>query len=199
MIALIEPISRTRPQAAAKAVPLRRAPAAPHRPAARTSCASAKLASRTRGIHQERLRPDPKSLTTGPEPHHLHQAPCSMVAPTTCAATVGADEREVDYEAERRRRHRRGRPRDCRRRCLGTCGSHGHNDVTRRTCSQAQAVAARKSIDTFCPIGPWPFTATNRSREHRHLVLGQRRVAPDANTRDMIFDIPAIIRRSRRA
>jgi 2-keto-4-pentenoate hydratase/2-oxohepta-3-ene-1,7-dioic acid hydratase in catechol pathway len=51
-----------------------------------------------------------------------------------------------------------------------------------------------KSIDTFCPMGPWIVTADEvdpANMEVRCWVNGELR--QDANTRDLIFDIPAII------
>ncbi len=51
-----------------------------------------------------------------------------------------------------------------------------------------------KSIDTFCPIGPWLTTADEVDPANLELqcwVNGELR--QQANTRDLIFDIPAII------
>ena len=51
-----------------------------------------------------------------------------------------------------------------------------------------------KSIDTFCPIGPWLTTADEvapTALDVKCWVNGVLR--QDANTRDLIFDIPAII------
>ena len=51
-----------------------------------------------------------------------------------------------------------------------------------------------KSIDTFCPIGPWLTTADEVAPDNLELqcwVNGELR--QHANTRDLIFDIPAII------
>lgn len=55
---------------------------------------------------------------------------------------------------------------------------------------------ARKAFDTFCPVGPWIVTedeignAANRL-QGRLWVNGQ--LKQDANTRDLILDIPAMI------
>jgi len=69
------------------------------------------------------------------------------------------------------------------------------NDVTAR---DLQATHKQwllgKSIDTFCPIGPWLVSADEVDAgdlELRCWVNDELR--QDANTRDMIFDIPAII------
>jgi 2-keto-4-pentenoate hydratase/2-oxohepta-3-ene-1,7-dioic acid hydratase in catechol pathway len=51
-----------------------------------------------------------------------------------------------------------------------------------------------KSFDTFCPMGPWIVTADAldpRALDIKCRVNGELR--QDANTRDMIFDIPKII------
>jgi 2-keto-4-pentenoate hydratase/2-oxohepta-3-ene-1,7-dioic acid hydratase in catechol pathway len=51
-----------------------------------------------------------------------------------------------------------------------------------------------KSFDTFCPMGPWIATADEvdgRATRVRGWVNGELR--QDANTRDMIFDIPRLI------
>ena len=51
-----------------------------------------------------------------------------------------------------------------------------------------------KSIDTFCPIGPWLTTADEVEPSNLDVqcwVNGELR--QNANTRDLIFDIPAII------
>lgn len=51
-----------------------------------------------------------------------------------------------------------------------------------------------KSIDTFCPIGPWLTTADEVEPTNLNVqcwVNGELR--QNANTRDLIFDIPAII------
>lgn len=51
-----------------------------------------------------------------------------------------------------------------------------------------------KSLDTFCPIGPWIVTADELDPEDLELscwVNGELR--QHANTRDLIFDIPTII------
>jgi 2-keto-4-pentenoate hydratase/2-oxohepta-3-ene-1,7-dioic acid hydratase in catechol pathway len=51
-----------------------------------------------------------------------------------------------------------------------------------------------KSFDTFCPMGPWIVTADEmdgRATRVRGWVNGELR--QDADTRDMIFDIPTLI------
>jgi 2-keto-4-pentenoate hydratase/2-oxohepta-3-ene-1,7-dioic acid hydratase in catechol pathway len=51
-----------------------------------------------------------------------------------------------------------------------------------------------KSLDTFCPMGPWiatPDEVDLKSTKVRCWVNGELR--QDANTRDLIFDVPTII------
>ncbi len=69
------------------------------------------------------------------------------------------------------------------------------NDVTARDLQQKHRQwFLGKSMDTFCPIGPWVVTAdmldgANLGVQCR--VNGELR--QDANTRDLIFDIPTLI------
>lgn len=69
------------------------------------------------------------------------------------------------------------------------------NDVTARDLqAKHKQWFLGKSLDTFCPIGPWLVTADeiNPTRLHvRCWVNGELR--QDANTADLIFDIPALI------
>ncbi len=69
------------------------------------------------------------------------------------------------------------------------------NDATARDLqSRHKQWLLGKSIDTFCPIGPWLTTADEVDPENLELscwVNGELR--QHANTRDLIFDIPTII------
>lgn len=69
------------------------------------------------------------------------------------------------------------------------------NDMTARDLqSRHKQWLLGKSIDTFCPIGPWIVTADEVDPEDMDVscwVNGERR--QHANTRDMIFNIPSII------
>lgn len=69
------------------------------------------------------------------------------------------------------------------------------NDVTARDLqSRHSQWLIGKSLDTFCPMGPWLVTADEVDPENLHIrcwVNGELR--QDANTRDLIFDIPALI------
>jgi len=70
------------------------------------------------------------------------------------------------------------------------------NDVTARDLQQAHRQwFMGKSLDTFCPMGPWIATADELDPEALDLecrVNGELR--QKARTSDLIFDIPALIR-----
>ena len=69
------------------------------------------------------------------------------------------------------------------------------NDVTARDWQKRhQQWVLGKSFDTFCPMGPWAVTADEVDPENLTVqcwVNGDLR--QNANTRDLIFDIPTII------
>jgi 2-keto-4-pentenoate hydratase/2-oxohepta-3-ene-1,7-dioic acid hydratase in catechol pathway len=69
------------------------------------------------------------------------------------------------------------------------------NDVTARDLqSKHKQWLIGKSLDTFCPMGPWIVTADQvdpRGLSIRCWVNGELR--QDANTADLIFDIPTLI------
>jgi 2-keto-4-pentenoate hydratase/2-oxohepta-3-ene-1,7-dioic acid hydratase in catechol pathway len=69
------------------------------------------------------------------------------------------------------------------------------NDVTARDLqSRHKQWFIGKSIDTFCPMGPWLVTADEvdvANLEVKCWVNGELR--QDANTRDLIFDVPTLI------
>ncbi|MGE0482664.1 MAG: fumarylacetoacetate hydrolase family protein [Gammaproteobacteria bacterium] len=69
------------------------------------------------------------------------------------------------------------------------------NDVTARDLqARHKQWHLGKSLDTFCPVGPWLTTADEVDAGDLTLechVNGERR--QHANTRDLIFDIPALI------
>jgi 2-keto-4-pentenoate hydratase/2-oxohepta-3-ene-1,7-dioic acid hydratase in catechol pathway len=69
------------------------------------------------------------------------------------------------------------------------------NDVTARDLqAKHKQWLLGKSIDTFCPIGPWLTTADEVNPEDLELLCEVNgEVRQRANTRDLIFDIPAII------
>ena len=69
------------------------------------------------------------------------------------------------------------------------------NDVTARDVQgRLKQWLVGKSFDTFCPMGPWVVTADEidlGNTDLRTWVNGELR--QQANTRDLIFDLPAII------
>jgi len=69
------------------------------------------------------------------------------------------------------------------------------NDVTARDLQGRHSQwLIGKSQDTFCPMGPWAATRDEidlADTQIRSFVNGELR--QDANTRDLIFDVPAII------
>jgi len=69
------------------------------------------------------------------------------------------------------------------------------NDVTARDVqSRMKQWHVGKSFDTFCPMGPWAVTADEIDLGDtviRAWINGELR--QDANTRDLIFDVPTII------
>jgi 2-keto-4-pentenoate hydratase/2-oxohepta-3-ene-1,7-dioic acid hydratase in catechol pathway len=69
------------------------------------------------------------------------------------------------------------------------------NDVTARDLQkQARQWFLGKSLDTFCPMGPWIVTADEIDPENTQLktwINGELR--QNANTGDLIFDIPTLI------
>ena len=103
---------------------------------------------------------------------------------------------EVDYEAELGVIIGRGG------RSIARADAYAHvfgytviNDVTAR---DAQARHKQwllgKSIDTFCPIGPWLVTADEVDPENLEVRCWvNEELRQHANTRDLIFDIPTII------
>jgi len=69
------------------------------------------------------------------------------------------------------------------------------NDITARDLQQGHKQwFIGKSLDTFCPLGPWLVTADEIQPQNlaiRSWVNGE--VRQDANTSDLIFDIPTLI------
>jgi len=69
------------------------------------------------------------------------------------------------------------------------------NDVTARDWQQRHMQwLLGKSFDTFCPMGPWLVSADEMDGANtnvRCFVNGEKR--QDANTRDLIFDIPTLV------
>jgi 2-keto-4-pentenoate hydratase/2-oxohepta-3-ene-1,7-dioic acid hydratase in catechol pathway len=69
------------------------------------------------------------------------------------------------------------------------------NDVTARDLQQKHRQwFLGKSLDTFCPMGPWIVTADEVDSTNLNVRCWiNDELRQDANTRDLIFDIPTII------
>lgn len=69
------------------------------------------------------------------------------------------------------------------------------NDVTARDLQQKHRQwFLGKSMDTFCPMGPWIVTADEVDSANLNVQCWiNDELRQDANTRDLIFDIPTII------
>ncbi|MET8352486.1 fumarylacetoacetate hydrolase family protein [Micromonospora sp. NPDC005206] len=104
---------------------------------------------------------------------------------------------EVDYECELAvvigAPARRIDPERALNHVLGYCVA---NDVSARDVQRSEPQISRsKSLDTFCPIGPWITTADEVADPHR---LGIRTrvngaIRQDSTTEDMLFDVPFLI------
>jgi 2-keto-4-pentenoate hydratase/2-oxohepta-3-ene-1,7-dioic acid hydratase in catechol pathway len=131
------------------------------------------------------------------EPLLFAKFPSSVIGHDQQIAWRMSDTTNVDWEAELAVVIGR-RARDVSRRhaldvVLGyTC----LNDVSARDLQFGDGQWVRgKSLDTFCPVGPWLVTADEvpdpGSLPIRCLVDGE--VVQEASTADMIFDVPALI------
>lgn len=120
----------------------------------------------------------------------------SVVGPGATVETHPAVTSEVDYEAELAVVIGRGgrdiAPDDARSHVFGYTIV---NDVTARDRQKNHKQwFLGKSLDTFCPMGPWIVTVDeidDRNVDIRTTVNGETRQS--ANTRDLIFDVPTLI------
>ncbi|MGE3773210.1 MAG: fumarylacetoacetate hydrolase family protein [Gammaproteobacteria bacterium] len=124
------------------------------------------------------------------------KAPCTMIGAHDSVLPPWEQSVEIDYEAELGVVIGRGG----RRIAKDTAMRHvwGYtivNDVTARDLQvRHKQWLLGKSIDTFCPIGPWIVTADELDHANIDIacwVNGELR--QQANTRDMIFDVPTIV------
>ena len=124
------------------------------------------------------------------------KAPCSMTGAYDDIVVPWKVTAKMDYEGELGVVI--GRP----GRAIARAAAYDHvwaytiiNDATARDLqAKHKQWLLGKSIDTFCPIGPWLVTAEEVQAENMELscwVNGELRQR--ANTRDLIFDIPTII------
>ncbi|MFZ4651902.1 MAG: fumarylacetoacetate hydrolase family protein [Rubrivivax sp.] len=120
-----------------------------------------------------------------------------------CVIATGQDVRlpravstQIDYEAELAVIIGRGGRNITRAEAMGhVWGYTIVNDVTARDVQMRhQQWDLGKSFDTFCPMGPWIVTADELDGQRTRVqcfVNGDKR--QDANTEDLIFDLPTLI------
>ncbi|MGR8950057.1 MAG: fumarylacetoacetate hydrolase family protein [Gammaproteobacteria bacterium] len=124
------------------------------------------------------------------------KAPCTMVGAFAHIEPPWDITQKVDYEAELGviigRQGRNIKKSDAEDHVWGYTII---NDVTARDLqAQHKQWLLGKSIDTFCPIGPWIVSKDEVAADNLDvtcLVNGEAR--QEANTGDLIFDIPTII------
>lgn len=125
------------------------------------------------------------------------KVPETVVGPTDVVKLPGASiSEQIDYEAELTlvigRGGRNIRREDALKHLYGYTII---NDVTARDVQMRHAQwDLGKSFDTFCPMGPWIVTADELDGSNTRVrcwVNGE--IRQDANTTDLIFDIPALI------
>ena len=130
-------------------------------------------------------------------------APIIFTKAPECVIADGADIRyptgvsdSLDYEAELGVIiGRAGRAISKARAYDHVCGYTIINDVTARDLqSRHKQWFLGKSLDTFCPMGPWLVTADEVDPENLSVKCWVNdELRQDANTRDLIFDIPTLI------
>ncbi len=201
MVALIEAdLAGTAPQGSGEIVPLSEVRLLPPiaQPSKNILCVGKNYVAHAAEFTRSGYDGTAKSLTdpVPDAPIVFTKAPCSMVGAHDDVLPPWALTSEVDYEAELGVIIGRGG------RAIPTADALAHvwgytvvNDVTARDLQvKHKQWLLGKSIDTFCPIGPWLVTADEIDHANTDIacwVNGELR--QQANTRDMIFDIPAII------
>jgi 2-keto-4-pentenoate hydratase/2-oxohepta-3-ene-1,7-dioic acid hydratase in catechol pathway len=124
------------------------------------------------------------------------KVPECVVATGTEVRLPHAVSAQIDYEAELAVIIGRGGRNIARAEAMShVFGYTIVNDVTARDVQMRhQQWDLGKSFDTFCPMGPWIVTADELDRERTRVqcfVNGEKR--QDANTEDLIFDLPTLI------
>lgn len=201
IIALIEDdLAGHRPRGSGETVPLADVRLLPPiaRPSKNILCVGKNYVAHAAEFTQSGYDGTAKSLAD-PVPEHpilFSKAPCTMIGAGDDILPPWELTTEVDYEAELGVVIGRGGRRIGRTDALGhVWGYTVVNDVTARDLQvKHKQWLLGKSIDTFCPIGPWIVTADEIDHANVEItcrVNGELR--QQANTRDMIFDIPAII------
>lgn len=127
------------------------------------------------------------------EPLMFFKPPSSLLGPGG-SVVLPAESSRVDHEGELAvvvgQRLRRASPDEARRAVFGygiAC------DVTARDLQTKDKQWTRaKGFDTFCPIGPWLVPLDDASALGVQLSVNGE-VRQDGNTRDMIFDVAALL------
>jgi 2-keto-4-pentenoate hydratase/2-oxohepta-3-ene-1,7-dioic acid hydratase in catechol pathway len=129
-------------------------------------------------------------------PIFFTKAPSSVLAPGGLIESHAAITEEIDYEAElgaiigrRGRTIPRGQALDY------VWGYTILNDVTARDLQRAhEQWFLGKSLDTFCPMGPWAVTADEIDVGELDITCSiNGEVRQSSNTSALIFDVPTII------
>ena len=125
------------------------------------------------------------------------KVPESVIGPQDDVRLPGSEvSTQIDYEAELAVVIGKGGRNIARADAMGhVFGYTIINDVTARDVQMRhQQWDLGKSFDTFCPMGPWIVTADAMNGSDTHVqcwVNGELR--QDAQTTDLIFDIPSLI------
>ena len=152
-----------------------------------------------RRVGGERHRRAPRAAASGTVPEHpviFSKVPDCVIATGEPIRIPERASQAIDYEAELAVViGKGGRASPPRARWTHVCGYTIFNDVTARDVQRRHKQwLLGKSLDTFGPMGPWLVTADEldgATRASRCWVNGELR--QDARTRDLIFDIPALI------
>jgi len=137
-----------------------------------------------------------KGETAPAAPVVFTKAPSTVVGPGDEVLPFTELTRQLDYEAELAvvigKPGRGIRPEDAWNHVWGYTIV---NDVTARDLQQKHRQwFIGKSMDTFCPMGPWIVTADELDATDLAVKCWiNDELRQDANTRDLIFDIPTII------
>lgn len=124
--------------------------------------------------------------------------PSAVIGPNTPITWRTSITEEVDWEAELAviigKRAKDVTPDEAMEHVFGyTCA----NDVTARDLQNRKDLqwTRGKSLDTFCPLGPWVITRDELPDPHRLRVRSMidGEVMQDGNTSDLIFNIPTLI------
>lgn len=124
------------------------------------------------------------------------KVPETVIGPGVDVQLPGAISQQIDYEAELAIVIGKGGKNIRRADALGhVFGYTIVNDVTARDVQMRhQQWDLGKSFDTFCPMGPWIVTADELDGTDTRVRLWVNdELRQDAQTRDFIFDIPAVI------